>query len=460
MKPLGLPVRAFALVVTLVAAAFSFDNGPAYYGRWQHGLPGDTSYFPIAVWLQSPSNAAAYTATGINLYIGLWQGPTLTQLQDLKAANMQVMCEQNSVALANLTGAGTCIAGWTMGDEPDNAQSNGSGGYDPCISPDTIKAQYARWRAADSTRPVFLNLGRGVSDVGWYGRGTCTNHTEMYPEYIKGCDIASYDIYPVTDDGMANQGMLWYVPKGVDSLIMWGNDQKPAWCWIECTHVNSATSKPTPAQVRSEVWMALIHGAKGIGYFCHEFAPAFQEAAWLNDAPMKSAITAINQRIHALAPVLCTPNLSPVVPVASSNHNVPVDRLVKQHGGYVYVFAAAMRNDTTTATFTLASSTINASAEVLDESRSVPVTNGVMRDSFSGYQVHLYRIQMILPILQADRRVPGSCLTSSVHRGESGPGAAAFALDGRRVLRISSGCGLVRTKNGEVRKMVGSVDHQ
>ncbi len=36
--------------------------------------------FPIAVWLQDPANAAKYKSAGINVYVGLWQGPTEEQI--------------------------------------------------------------------------------------------------------------------------------------------------------------------------------------------------------------------------------------------------------------------------------------------------------------------------------------------------------------------------------------------
>src|SRR5688572_27433227 len=68
---------------------------------WSNGLSSDPNYFPIAVWLQSPHNATAYKAAGINLYVGLWQGPTEAQLAALKAAEMPVICEQNEVGLAH-----------------------------------------------------------------------------------------------------------------------------------------------------------------------------------------------------------------------------------------------------------------------------------------------------------------------------------------------------------------------
>ncbi|MEE9461055.1 MAG: hypothetical protein V3V53_04445, partial [Bacteroidales bacterium] len=66
---------------------------------WENGLPDDPDFFPIAVWLQDPHDAGAYKKGGINLYIGLWQGPTEDQLTALNAAGMSVMCSQNSVGL-------------------------------------------------------------------------------------------------------------------------------------------------------------------------------------------------------------------------------------------------------------------------------------------------------------------------------------------------------------------------
>jgi hypothetical protein len=358
-----------------------------------NGLTTSPDYFPVAVWLQSPSNAAAYKATGINLYIGLWNGPVKADLDLLKTASMPALCDQNAFALANLAAYGNVCAGWTQMDEPDNAQDNGAGGYDPCINPDTIIKRYNTMKQADSTRPVFLNLGQAVAYTGWYGRGTCTGKTDMYPHYLQGCDIACFDIYPVNSTDAPVKGNLWYVAKGVDSLRMWCSDKKPVWSWIECTSINGG-AKPTPSQVKAEVWMALIHGAKGIGYFCHSFAPAFKEAAWLSDTGMKRAITTINQRIAALAPVLNSPTIAGAVSATSGNKAVPVDIMVKNQAGTVFVFAAAMRGDTTTAQFTIAGLTVKDSTEVLDENRVVPVAGGTFSDRFTAWGVHLYKIKL------------------------------------------------------------------
>ncbi|MFO7933452.1 MAG: T9SS type A sorting domain-containing protein [Bacteroidales bacterium] len=358
---------------------------------WENGLPDDPGFFPIAVWLQDPADASAYREGGINLYIGLWQGPTEDQLSALRAAGMPVMCSQNATGLDHLEDS--IIVGWTQHDEPDNAQPDGSGGYDPCIDPEVIQGIYDEMKANDPTRPVYLNLGQGVSNTDWVGRGTCTGDTWMYPYYIEGCDIVSFDIYPVTSRYDHIRDNLWYVARGIDNLREWSEDSKPVWCWIESTHINSQ-QKPTPAQVKSEVWMALIHGAKGFGYFCHEWVPEFNSNALLDDPVMFPAVTAINSRIHELAPVLNSPDTRDRVTVTSDNSDVPIDILVKHFRDTLYVFAVAMRDGTTSGTFSV-EGIRDDEVTVIGEARKIEVTDDGFEDAFSGYEVHLYKMEYL-----------------------------------------------------------------
>lgn len=361
------------------------------YGRWENGLPSDPSFFPIAVWLQDPKNAPRFQAVGINLFVGLWKGPTEQQLAVLEAANMPVICHQNQTGLAY---KGKAIVGWMHGDEPDNAQSLGEGkGWGPPIPPEKIKADYEAIRAADPTRPVLLNLGQGVAWDGWYGRGVRTNHPEDYPLYVQSADIVSFDIYPAVHDRPEIAGNLWYVPLGVDRLRQWTADRKIVWNCIESTRISNEKVKPTPKQVKAEVWMSLIHGSMGLIYFVHQFRPNFIEAGLLADEEMTQAVTAINKQIHELAPVLNSPSRAPLS-VMSSNPDVPVDATVKEYDGKVYVFAVAMRDGETDARFDLGGPTM-ADVEVLGENRRLNFLEGKFSDRFTGYEVHLYRLTPI-----------------------------------------------------------------
>jgi hypothetical protein len=370
----------------------------------------DPNYFPIAVWLQSTSNASAYKSAGINMYIGLWNALDQPQLTALANAGMRVICAQNSFGLSKLND--TLIYGWAQDDEPDNAQWNETTQkYDPCIDPSVIINKYNTIKANDPSRPVYLNLGQGVSYINWVGRGTCTGKSDMYKVsnngYLKGCDIGSFDIYPVNNSDALIKDNLWYVPKGIDSLKLWSGNTKPIFVWIETTRIdNNSPRKPTPAEVKSEVWMALIHGAGGFGYFCHSWTPTFDEPALLHDATMLAAVKNINTQITSLATVLNSPSTSGYATVSSSNGTVPIDIMTKNYGGANYIFAVGMRAGKTKATYTVASGT---TVEVLGENRKLTVSAGMFTDSIStNYGVHLYKITNLTGITEVDK-------TSAVH---------------------------------------------
>lgn len=370
-------------------AAEATDSSP--YARWKHGPPADANYFPIAVWLQSPRNAERFKAAGINLYVGLWNGPTAEQLDALTKAGMPVICAQNRFGLTQTNNP--IIVGWMHNDEPDNAQAQGEGqGWGPPILPAKIVADYERLRAADPTRPVFLNLGQGVAYDNYIGRGVRRNRMEDYPEYVKGADIVSFDIYPVVHDKAEVAGKLEFVPRGVQRLVEWTGGTKPVWNCIECTHIGNPSAKATPDQVRAEVWMSLIHGSRGLIYFVHQFEPAFKEAALLDDPEMLAAVTSINRQIHELAPVLNSPSLIDGVTVNSSNATAPIAWMKKRHGGATNLFTVNMRNEPTRGTFAIDDLPANAKVEVLGEGRQLQLADGSFVDEFKPYEVHLYRV--------------------------------------------------------------------
>lgn len=401
-------IGAVALVGGQAQASEATDQVPAFpqppadlppedptpYARWPRGPAKTDDYFPIAVWLQHPKNARAYKEIGINLYIGLWRGPTEEQLELLRQAEMPVICSLNELARRRLDDP--IIVGWMHGDEPDNAQPrrDGQPGWGPPIPPEQIIEDYQRMREIDPSRPVFLNLGQGVAWDRWYGRGVRTNHPEDYPLYVQGADIVSFDIYPVVHSHPDVKGKLWYVAYGVARLRHWTNYQKIVWNCIECSRISNPDVKPSPEQVRAEVWMSIIHGSRGIVYFVHQFKPTFIEASLLVDPELKDGVARINRRIHELAPVLNSPTVRNAVAVSTEPASVPVAYMVKQKDGAIYIFAVAMRDRPVTASFRLLVPTGATAVEVLDENRSVPLRDGQFVDQFVGYGVHLYKITL------------------------------------------------------------------
>lgn len=353
-------------------------------------LTRDPNFFPLGVWLQHPNNAPRYQAAGFNTYVSLWRGPTETQLTALQSTGMRIVCAQNSIALNHPNR--TNIIAWMHEDEPDNSRQRGARlGFGTPTTPEQLAAEYQRMKTADPTRPVLLNLGQGVAWENWYGRGTRNRHPEDYPRYLESCDLASFDIYPVNHPSPEIAGNLWYVPHGVEQLRRWTGDTKPVWNLIECTTIDLPGRKPTPAEVRAQVWMSLIHGSRGIIYFVHQFQPVFREAALLDDPEMLATVSNLNQQITTFAPVLNSPTITNLITVKSKNPALPIATMTKQYAGETYLFAVAMRPLEGEVTFHLPEVAAGTKIEVLGENRSLTITNGSFGDHFKPWDVHLYQ---------------------------------------------------------------------
>jgi len=350
-----------------------------------NGFPANPEFFPIGVWLQSPERAVSYKAIGINTFVGLDKGPTEAQLATLARHGIFAVAAQNDIALNSPNQH--VIKAWMQDDEPDNAQPLPSGGYGTCVPANDVARRTREMKTLDPTRPVMINFGQGVANEFWRGRGQCNGDQGYYTTAIQGADILSYDIYPVGSKTPQIKGKLEYVARGVTNLVKRATDGQSVWMALETTALDPAR-RPTSAQVRAEVWMALIHGATGIFYFVHEFKPTFREDAIFRYPDIVEEVTRTNQLIKSLAPVLKGPSVSAAISLSS---RVPIATMVKVYKDTTYIFAVAMEDVPSTVRITI-DDVHHTDARVIGEARSVGITQGTFEDRFEGYGVHLYQI--------------------------------------------------------------------
>ena len=390
-------MRRFVWILCFISCFMSHLFAEDQESTYQAKKIEERKIFPIGVWLQSPDNAKKYLDAGINYYIGLWDGPTEEQLSALKKAGMKVICDQNAIGLKHKDDP--TIAGWMHQDEPDNAQpvkdpKTGEQTYGPPVNPDLIVKNYQVLKKKDPSRPILLNLGQGVANDEWVGRGPDA-HLDDYKTYVKGCDIVSFDVYPITDIRKSDgENYLWYVAKGVQRLREWSGPEKTIWNVIECTHINNPDKKATPHQVKAMVWMSIIHGSTGIVYFVHEFKPAFNEHALLNDLEMLSAVTKINQQVQSLAPVIFSPSEDALIQVQSSDPAIPIACMVKQVKNELYIFAVNMRNKPVQAAFSLQKDLPIQEIQETEKSRVIPIKDKKFNDVFESYDVRIYKANL------------------------------------------------------------------
>jgi len=391
-------VRVIALL--LGAKCLGFIAGVAHEqaaGPYQRYFSDNT--FPIGVWLQQPGHATRYRELGINLYVGLWKGPTAEQLATLRRAAMPVICEQNEIGL--MSPDRDIIVGWQQVDEPDNAQplfgriGLGRAGWGSPIQPAEMMRRYQAMRIRDSTRPVFMSMGKGVAWDAWKGRGNRTGHPEDYAEYVKAADIVSFDIYPAAERDAVLAGRLDVVAQGVRRLVEWAGPGKTVWNVIGASRVKNPDATVDPQKIRAQVWMSIISGSRGIVYFVHQFKPRFVEASWFEDPRLAEAIRKINAQVQGMARIINSPATHDVANVTVRNmrgkgHARDVAITSRRSGCSIYVFATSLVDMPLEVEVQLHDFNAVNNVDVLDEGRSIKVKGGRFRDEYPPYGVRLY----------------------------------------------------------------------
>jgi hypothetical protein len=343
-----------------------------------HGEP----FFPIGVWNQPPwqSQVTYLKGLGINTYLnnGLTPPePTNGQLLDLLAANDMWAVLQFDAAVKDHPR----LLGWLLGDEPD---LNGT----PVA---TVQQSRDAIRAADPDHFIALNTTGSFYWDSNFGNPSVEN---LYQGYTAIPDVASFDMYPVTG---WNQPSWVYMPGAMTGFLLdrYVDHSKPVWAIVEASDQGLSwtppgTPGPTPAQMRFEVWDAIINGATAI----HYFTIAFDPFVWTNLTPtIEQELTRTNGQITALADVLLS--IPPALNVTSSEASgLKRNLMLRQMGMFYYLFAdnadMGYRYETITFTFPQPISSVS----VYGEGRTLTPSGNTFSDVFSPLEVHIYKVRL------------------------------------------------------------------
>lgn len=301
---------------------------------------------------------------------------------------------QNSsvTAYAKALVSNTNLFGWTWIDEPDINQVAGN-----TVAP----AQLATWdvltHQSDPNHPVFLNTTNtnpaGKLVTGWYNANQPLG--EVYSE----------DDYPISTwcgtTGEVNELIATWIGK-IDQfqrvnfgLVPWNFD-------LEGEAIPSGTAcVATGAQLRMEAWLATIHGAKSITWFLTNWGTTADQLTGI------AAFKSLSQTPSVLA-ALTSPGTSLTVASNQTEIGTRVDAMVKQVGSTITVFGQRLTDcvsqpngpgtpctfETDSAlstTFTVNGCSTTGTATVVGESRTVPVTNCAITDTFNADDTHVYQ---------------------------------------------------------------------
>jgi hypothetical protein len=383
------------------------DGGAGYFDKFNNSLPTSPGFFPISVWYARTTTAediASDRAQGINTYVMLSAD---SDLPLIRASGMFAIPDKPNDS----------ASGQVLADEADmwggagDAKWAGTTNYygSNCI-PEDAKCGFTAMNELRQKAPpgvmAYANYGKGVSF--W----TTRKQGERFVNDFQ--DVVSVDNYWFTDPAIcgAYQGAT-LKNGGVDSLppeecriaanygmttrhvrsLVQPRAAIPVWNFVELGYLTSDDGDSrtiTGPQMRAAVWSSIINGARGIVYFAANLGGPCPSYNLLRDHcgdAIRPDVAAVNQQIGRLAPVLNAPFLD-----GYARSDEPVDIAAKRSDGDNYVLVGATSNEPANVTISLSCGRA-ATAQVVDENRTLPITNRSFHDVFADSNaVHIYRI--------------------------------------------------------------------
>jgi hypothetical protein len=358
-----------------------------------------TNFFPLGVWAEYASSFPTWRARGINTVVGVPTDPLPPQIPAdtidgwTNAANCVGTPNCTKLKMIRVPRANasqdtgeTNLLNWLIVDEPE-------------INSDlaTVTSRYDSLKLIPNGRPISVDfVGLYVFDPGADCCGGPGDYpgaaTTFYPNYLKKDDWIFHDFYPV------NFGAdIRTVARTIDKLARWSS--KPQFVFVEASPqvYGVGTPGPTPGELRAEIWLAIIHGARGITYFTYGYCDT-GDLRWCPDmvAPDVAAeMTVQNARVTSLASVIQSPMNPSAIGFSLGRSAVdrPIEATWRQFGGksYFIVLNTSPSALSNVPMMALGLPAGNNSLNVVGENRSVGLSFGrSFSDSFQPYQVHVY----------------------------------------------------------------------
>ncbi|MDD2710771.1 MAG: sugar-binding protein [Verrucomicrobiae bacterium] len=233
---------------------------------------------------------------------------------------------------------------------------------------DLNRETYRMHKELDPYRPVYLNLIQAV------------------PSNRDAADILSTDPYPI------GKTTITKVSHHVDVLRKTiGNNPKQTY-WVVLQMFGSPHEKwprcPNPVEERCMIFLSLNHGAKGFNYFVYHPEITRKETGdkYLSEDLWQSMKELNRQTREMSLPYLVGKDIPNI-----SCRQESIDLAAKEHHGECYIIACNTSEKEVKAEICSPSSPLPQKLSVIYENRDIAPDKGILKDTFSGYAVHIYK---------------------------------------------------------------------
>jgi hypothetical protein len=318
-------------------------------------------FFPLMLIDQcSGSDVAHARALGINLILNeACAGVSAQrQLEMITGKSLAVL----PIRSDHIRGGG--LVGWTYPDEPENNH----------WTPESLRNSFAD--PGNDGLVSFLTTAGGFFRAPYrdnrVDRGT-------YSEFARLADIAGFDLYPL---GHCQTDLSAVFDAQREFVALAG--RRPTFQWIETGPIKPEYCggfKMTPAQLRAEVWLAIVGGARGIGFFTHTWTPnenAFDVSPELQH--MMKRLTQLINDVHL--GILGTT-------IASGSNSGAIKTLARTTADRTFVFGVNAESGYTRVQV-LVPDLRDGALTVYGENRAVQVHDHRFIDTFTPLAAHVY----------------------------------------------------------------------
>jgi len=223
-----------------------------------------------------------------------------------------------------------------------------------------------------------------------------------YRTFFDAYDIVGVDVYPIP------QKPVTELSERIDLAWKEVEGKKPVWAvpqsfaWYQHRKAEDATDtlgrrrlpmpsewtkgrSPTYDETRAMTYLALVHRAKGIIYWCYynmSYLPDFVER-W-------HFMRRIGAEVKELFPALLSPE---EMPVSLEPASEAIHCLMKVADGKRYILAVNGSREPQRPSFRLPAG-VSAPVKVKFEQRSIPVKDGFLTDFFAPLAAHVYELEL------------------------------------------------------------------
>ncbi len=294
---------------------------------------------------------------------------------------------------------------WNWADEPDYHN----------VAPMAHRAWTSICHEYDSQHPVNVGLlgSPYANKQGNYGFSKTYTYSHSAKKLglnarpIAGIHVADsydFDYYPI-EFSISRELTFAGLTEAMDHLKELTRDMVPIRSWVEITDIAEADvspGNPSSQHVKSIIWLNVVHGAKGIGWF-HWPLPR-PETNPEHKEVVDTMIEFVEQ-ITELTPVVLGPDVDRNVTVTTNGQAGRIDIMVKEYENKIYLFAARVseidlindqivpeQNYDLDVTFNI-DNINNGIISAYGEEREFSMVSGNFTDTFEPYGVHIYIIE-------------------------------------------------------------------